>query len=261
MNRTGLVIALLVGAIVGVVFGVRPELDLALSAPFYQPGDLGFWARVDPAWLRVRWVGIWAPTVLAIAVGLVLIAKLLLPRRRMLMPARAVVLMLATLALAPGLLTNVILKENWGRPRPIDVAQFKGHEHFRPWWDPRGDCPKNCSFVAGEPSGAMWMLSAAAVAPPPVQAIAYAVSLAFFAVIGVARLVAGGHFFSDIVFAGVFTFLVILAVHGLLYRWRATRVTDAQVEGLIERIALPGYAAIERAVARLGAMLKGRSAS
>jgi membrane-associated PAP2 superfamily phosphatase len=260
MNRIGLVIALLVGAVVGLVFGVRPELDLALSAPFYQPGDLGFWARVDPDWLRVRWVGIWAPTVLAIAVGLVLVVKLVLPRRRMLLPARAVLLMLATLALAPGLLTNVILKDNWSRSRPIDVAEFKGDEHFRPWWDPRGDCPKNCSFVAGEPSGAMWMLSAAVVTPPPLQAIAYAVSLAFFAAIGFARLVAGGHFFTDIVFAGVFTFLVIHAVHGLLYRWRATRVTDVQVEGLIERITMPAYVAIERAVMRVGAMLKGRSA-
>ena len=61
--------------------------------------------------------------------------------------------MVATLALAPGLLTNVILKSHWGRPRPIDVVEFGGDQHFVPWWDPRGDCPDNCSFVAGEPSG------------------------------------------------------------------------------------------------------------
>jgi len=38
------------------------------------------------------------------------------------------------------------------------------------------------------------------------------------------------------VFSGVFTFLVIWIVHGLIYRWR-TRLTDAQVEGWIESIA------------------------
>jgi len=54
-----------------------------------------------------------------------------------------------------------------------------------------------------------------------------------------------------VVFAGVFTFLVVWTVHGLLYRWPRTRVTDAQVESGIERIALPGYAALERLVARL----------
>ena len=166
MNRTGLLIALVVGAATGLVFGVYPQLDLELSRPFFAPDGTGFWARGHPDWLWVRWLGIWIPTVLAIAVGVVLVFKLLLPRRRMLVPGRAVVLMLTTLALAPGLVTNVILKDNWGRPRPIDVTEFKGEEHFIPWWDPRGDCPKNCSFVAGEPSGAIWMMSAAAVLPP-----------------------------------------------------------------------------------------------
>ena len=84
--------------------------------------------------------------------------------------------MLLTLVLAPGVVANLVFKEHWSRPRPIDVTEFGGSEHFRPWWDPRGDCPKNCSFVAGEPSGAFWtlapaMLDAAAVAragdPPP----------------------------------------------------------------------------------------------
>ena len=40
----------------------------------------------------------------------------------------------------------------------------------------------------------------------------------------------GGHFFTDVVFAGVFTFLVIWTMHGLIYRWRRTRTTDEAVE-------------------------------
>ena len=47
---------------------------------------------------------------------------------------------------------------------------------------------------------------------------------------------AGAHFFSDVVFAGVFSFLVIWLVHGLLYRWRLTRTTDAALEGTLERM-------------------------
>ena len=52
-----------------------------------------------------------------------------------------------------------------------------------PWWDPRGDCPKNCSFVAGEPSGAFWTLAPAALTPPAWRALAYGASLAFGACI------------------------------------------------------------------------------
>ena len=257
MNRTGLLIALAVGAVTGFVFGAYPQLDLALSRPFFAHDGTGFWARVHPDWLWARWLGIWIPTVLALAVGAALIFKLLLPRRRMLIPGRAAVLILTTLALAPGLVTNVLLKDNWGRPRPIDVTEFQGEEHFIPWWDPRGDCPKNCSFVAGEPSGAIWMLSAAAVLPPPWRPAAYGLVLVFGGVIGVVRLAGGGHFVSDILFSGVFTYLIIWLMHGLLYRWPATRITDAQVEGALERLTLPIYQALERAVMRIGAAFRG----
>src|ERR1700720_4626915 len=37
MNRTGLVIALSIGVVVGVVFGVVPRFDLAVSTLFYDP--------------------------------------------------------------------------------------------------------------------------------------------------------------------------------------------------------------------------------
>ena len=64
----------------------------------------------------------------------------------------------------------------------------------------------------------------------------------------------GAHFLSDVVFSGVFTFLIIWTVHGLIYRWR-TRLTDAQVEQAVERVALPPHEALQRLFARLCAML------
>ena len=36
MNRTGLLIALVIAAVVGVIFGLYPELDLRLVRPFYE---------------------------------------------------------------------------------------------------------------------------------------------------------------------------------------------------------------------------------
>ncbi|TMJ89769.1 MAG: phosphatase PAP2 family protein [Alphaproteobacteria bacterium] len=143
---------------------------------------------------------------------------------------------LVTLAIAPGVVANLVFKEHWGRPRPIDVTEFGGDEHFRPWWDPRGDCPKNCSFVAGEPSGAFWTLAGAAVVPPHWRALAYAMALAFGAAVGILRMAAGAHFFTDWVFAGLFSFLVIWCAHGWLYRWPRTRTSDEAVERALERI-------------------------
>jgi membrane-associated phospholipid phosphatase len=60
----------------------------------------------------------------------------------------------------------------------------------------------------------------------------------------------GGHFFTDVVFSGVFTFLLIWLVHGLLFRWRATRISDRAVERALERLALPLHGTVARCLPR-----------
>jgi lipid A 4'-phosphatase len=237
MNRTGLVIALAVAATVGLIFGIWPDLDLELAALFFDPARGGFWRSHDPIYLRARDAAVWLVALVAAPAVIAVVWKLLRPRRPLLIPGRAILLMLVPLALGPGILANVVLKEHWGRPRPIDVAEFGGDEHFRAWWDPRGDCPKNCSFVAGEPAGAFWTLAPAAVVAPQWRALGYAIALAFGSAVGVQRMAAGAHFFSDGVFAGVFTYLLIWLTYGWLYRWRMTRITDAAVEEALRRLA------------------------
>src|SRR4051794_29551585 len=171
MSRSALAIALAIAAIVGLIFAVWPELDLKLAAVFFDPARGGFWRSYDAFYLRVRDASTWVITLVAVPAGFALLMKFVRPHRPLLIPGRAIVLMLLTLALAPGVIANLLLKEHWGRPRPIDVAQFGGDEHFRPWWDPRGDCPKNCSFIAGEPTAAFWTMAAAAVAPAQWRAL------------------------------------------------------------------------------------------
>jgi lipid A 4'-phosphatase len=236
MNRTGLSIALLIATTVGIVFGVWPELDLKLAAPFFDTQLQEFTFSFNHVYLFIRSASSWLIALVALPAVLALAIKLVRPERRLLIPGRAILLMLITLALVPGVLADLVLKAHWGRPRPIDVVEFRGQEHFRPWWDPRGDCPSNCSFIAGEPSGAFWTMSAAAVAPPQWRAIGYVAALMFGTAIGVLRMAAGAHFFTDVVFAGVFAFLGIWIAHGWLYRWRATRICDAAVETALERV-------------------------
>jgi lipid A 4'-phosphatase len=236
MNRTGLAIALAVAVAVGLLFGLYPGLDLRIAALFYHPRGPGTWNDSAEILKVLRDIARWTVALVAAPAFIALAVKLVRPRRPMLIPGRAAVLMIATLALAPGLLTNILLKDQWGRPRPIDVTEFDGTDRFVPWWDPRGGCPKNCSFVAGEPSGAFWTLAPALLTPPHWRALATGVALAFGSGVGLLRMWGGGHFFSDVVFAGVFTFLVIWLVHGLLYRWRATRISDAAVEHALERL-------------------------
>jgi lipid A 4'-phosphatase len=237
MNRTGLAIALAIAATVGLVFAIWPDLDLKLAAPFFDAQRGGFWRSHAPFYLRARDASTWLIALVAVPAALALILKFIFPQRPLRIPGRAIVLMLVTLALVPGVLANLVLKEHWGRPRPIAVVEFGGDEHFRPWWDPRGDCLKNCSFVAGEPSGAFWTMASVVLVPPQWRAFAYGAAIAFGSAVGLLRMAAGAHFFSDVVFAGVLAFLVIWIAHGWLYRWRPTRMSEETVENALTRIA------------------------
>jgi lipid A 4'-phosphatase len=235
MNRTGLLIALAIAVVVGIVFGVYGRLDIDISGLFYQPKANLFrvnaqvWVQHAREAARLLIALIAAPAFFAI------IGKLILPRRRMLIEGRAALLLAATLALGPGLIANTLLKDHWGRVRPIDIIQFGGAGHFTPWWDPRGECPNNCSFIAGEAAGAFWTLAPAAFAPPQWRLVACGAALAFGAAVGVLRIGAGAHFFTDVVFAGLIMYLLQWTLHGLIFRWRATRMAEQAVEQALAR--------------------------
>ena len=240
MNRTALIVALVIAAIVGLACGLYPEIDLAVSRYFYGFVDSAhnaFALRLYPPLMWARDIGLWVGTVLVLPALIALVVKLILPRRKLLISGRAILFLTLTMALGPGLMANVGLKDHWGRSRPIDVTQFGGTDHFVAWWDPRGDCPNNCSFVSGDVSGAFWAVAPAALAPPQWRALAYGAAFALGAGMAALRMMAGGHFFSDVVFAGVFTFLIIWIAHGLIYRGPRPRLSDEAVEYVLERIS------------------------
>ncbi|HML08212.1 MAG TPA: phosphatase PAP2 family protein [Xanthobacteraceae bacterium] len=252
MNPTGLAVALAVAVAVGLIFGVFPWLDLKIAGLFFDPPVGIFAVQAQPWASHSRDAARGLVTLLSAPAFLAIFGKLVLPRRRMLIKGRAAVLLTVALALGPGILANTLLKDHWGRARPIDVTEFGGTDRFTPWWDPRGPCPNNCSFIAGEPSGAFWTLAPAALAPPQWRALAYAGALAFGAAISVLRLAAGAHFFTDTVFAGVFMFLLVWTLHGLIYRWRATRIADQTIEDGLAQAGEAMRATLAALLRRLG---------
>ncbi len=166
MNRTGLIIALAIAAVVGVVFAVFPQLDVEIAARFYDPATHAFAASSSARIEHARDAATLLVTLLLAPAFLAIAGKLAFPQRRMLIPGRAALFLIVTLALGPGVLTNGILKGHSARMRPVDVVELGGKERFTPWWDPRGTCPENCSFVAGEASGGSPTRPRSSSAPP-----------------------------------------------------------------------------------------------
>jgi lipid A 4'-phosphatase len=136
------------------------------------------------------------------------------------------------------LLVNTLLKPFWPRSGPAAVYEFKKTERFAPLWDWRGDCPRNCSFVSGEAAGAFWTMAPATLVPRPYRALALGMAIGFGSSIGILRMAFGGHFFTDVVFAGLLIYFVIWIAHGILYRWPRTadRFSDRAIGARLKRI-------------------------
>jgi lipid A 4'-phosphatase len=253
MNRTGLVIALGLSLIIGLLFGIFPELDLKLAALFFDPASGSFPLKEHGLAAFARDGAMWIAWALALPALFAIVAKLLRPYRPMLMPGRAAVFLLLTILLSAVVLTNLTFKSHWGRPRPVMVTEFNGPWHFMPWWDPRGECGRNCSFFSGEGATAFWTYAPAALTPPTWRPLAYVAATAFGIATSVLRMAFGGHFFTDVAAAGLVSFFVIWLAYAWIYRWPKTRLTDAQVEAALARWGRPGY--------RLWRRLRGRTAA
>jgi lipid A 4'-phosphatase len=250
MNRTGLFIALGLALVIGLLFGIYPELDLKLAALFYDPAIKFFPLKLNAIAAGARDGAMWIAWGLALPAIVAVVIKLVRPDRPLLISGRAIIFLLVTLALSAGVLTNLTFKSYWGRPRPVVVTQFNGDLPFVPWWDPRGGCARNCSFFSGEGATAFWTFAPAALTPPAWRPLAYAAATLFGVVTSVLRMAFGGHFFTDVAAAGLVTFLVIWLAYGYIYRWRRTRLSDENIDAALTRLGWPGYRLVQRWLGR-----------
>ncbi|MFZ5466979.1 MAG: phosphatase PAP2 family protein [Pseudomonadota bacterium] len=119
--------------------------------------------------------------------------------------------LLLSLLLGPGLMVNGVLKEHWGRARPHQVVDFGGQKPFTPALQPADNCASNCSFVSGHSAIGFWWL-ALGLAWPAWRWRALLLGVGLGGMLGLARIMQGGHFTSDV----VFSFLVVWGTAELL---------------------------------------------
>jgi lipid A 4'-phosphatase len=197
---------LALSALTLIVCAIWPGLDLAASHLFYDGG--GFigherLARLGRDFFRVT------PFVVLLLYAALWLAKRLGQRVRWAPSGRAVIFLIATIAIGPGLIVNLGLKDHWHRPRPIQTREFNGPNPFVPWYDDEGACGKNCSFVSGEAATGFWMVAPASILPSPWRGPAIIAAFAFGIGAGLLRMAFGGHFLSDVLLGGLVTLIVV----------------------------------------------------
>jgi lipid A 4'-phosphatase len=111
-------------------------------------------------------------------------------------------------------IVNFFLKDMWGRSRPNDILIFGGKDVFTPWYRFGDSCISNCSFVSGDASVGFMLFVFYFITQRNIY-----IYLALFSgfTLGFIRIIAGGHFFSDIVFSQIVVTISSL-VFFILYR-------------------------------------------
>lgn len=204
---------LLTGLALAGLFLAFPGLDLWASGLLHSQGT-GFLLVGNPFfdWLHKNLAVIVVPAVCLASAYLILGgwrgAPAWLAGRR-----RQAGYVLLVLVVGPGLLVNTLFKDQWGRARPNQVAQFEGSRQFTPAWIPSDQCPRNCSFVCGDASVGFALLSLGFVSARPRRWLI--AGLGAGGALGLMRMAQGGHFLSDVIFA----FFVVYLTAWLLHRW------------------------------------------
>jgi lipid A 4'-phosphatase len=204
-NRTS-VIVVIFAVLFGALMLSYPQIDLIISGYFYDPETQSFPLSQDILFVTIhnatRWLVIASILFYGFLWWRAYRGKPLLGITR-----KQAVFLLLVLGIAPGLVANTLLKDNWGRARPSQITEFGGEKQFSPPLLIAYQCERNCSFVSGDPSvgfhffGFMMLLFARTR-----KIILLPFTLG--AILGITRIVMGAHFFSDVIFSGIFMYLV-----------------------------------------------------
>ncbi len=191
------------------------DLDLRLQDRFYSGGEK--WPGEETTAGRVLYSYGTIPSILLGFAGLVvLVAGIWNGRARA--RRRGAAFLFLVLVIGPGLVVNTTFKEHWGRPRPRDLVRYGGKEEYRKVWTWPGKQGGN-SFPSGHAATAFYLFVPYFLLRrnrPGRAAAILAFGIVCGLVMGIARMTQGGHYASDVVWSGGFTWLVAVAMDRLL---------------------------------------------
>ncbi|MFT3730441.1 MAG: phosphatase PAP2 family protein [Hyphomicrobium sp.] len=211
----------IVGAIAALVFFLFPQIDLKTSELFYR-GDGVFVGKggnlllegADATFAGVVRLALYSAFVVICIITVAgIVASAVLKRDVFGLGFLKWLFLGACLLIGPGFISNVVLKDHWGRARPVHVTEFGGKKAYSPALVPSDQCRRNCSFIAGEAAMMYATFFAAAFLFPAIgrKLILTGAVVGFLS--GLIRVSQGAHFLSDVIFAGVAMALTVAAIH------------------------------------------------
>jgi lipid A 4'-phosphatase len=199
--------------------------DLEIEKWFYTP-DAGWYLSKKLPWTFLYDYGN-VPALLLCLVGFLLFVmsffyKACLPLRKI------GLFFVLFLILGPGLVVNTAFKDHWGRPRPFDIVNFGGGEQFRHVWE-KGQSGMSKSFPSGHAAVGFFLFSPFFILRKRSRkwaVFSLCLGLSYGLLMGLGRMVQGGHFITDVLWSGYFTYLTGAILYHL---FRLNQETDLTV--------------------------------
>ncbi len=189
------------------------ELDLAVSSLFFDKTTSSWLGLETEPWHSIYCFG-YLPG-LALGIGglfIALIGQLWSPMCRY---RKAGLFLALSLIIGPGILVNAILKPNWARPRPIQVRTFGGDSDFLAV-GLIGTRSDSKSFPSGHAAMGFFLITPGFVLLRRNRRTAhafFALGAGAGAIMGLTRIVQGGHFPSDVLAAGLIVYFTGLGLY------------------------------------------------
>jgi len=205
------------------VFTHWPDVDVWVSQAFYDALGQSFpanqWLGVHAVYLATPWV----TRLVFLLCCLVWLYVKARPQRHTLHWQRRVLAWVLMAVIGLGVVVDWGLKDQVGRPRPEQLDIFGRNKPFVPAFQLSTHCDVNCGFVSGHAAAGFsimawgmwaawsrrkrWLLAGAVVG----------------LLIGAVRIAQGGHFLSDVVFAGWAVWLTYVLIRQIWLRLRLRR--------------------------------------
>lgn len=190
-----------------------PTLDRHISGLFYAP-DIGFYNNVF-FYSLYKYGEIFGLATGAIASAVFLLSFLRPEWKKW---RKGSLVMVLTLVIGAGLIVNSGFKEYWGRPRPKQIVEFGGKHEYRPFWKPNFQTQHDPqkSFPSGHVAMGFYFLSLCLVGRRYKNPTLFGAGLFLTLFLGgglmIARVVQGGHFFSDVIISPLIMWYVAKGV-------------------------------------------------
>jgi membrane-associated PAP2 superfamily phosphatase len=191
------------------------DVDRDLAAHFYEPGP-GWPLGASQPWAFLKHYGVVPAWVLSLSALFLLLVSFRV--RRLARHRKSFLFLVLVMIIGPGLVVNVVFKDHWGRPRPRDLVEFGGAKQFVPVWV-KNEASGGNAFPSGHAATAFYLFTPFFLLyrhRNGLAALFLLLGLTYGALMGLARILQGAHFLSDVVWAAGLVYVIGAMLHRLL---------------------------------------------